>query len=373
MERILNILEALANEKNLPYEAVVDAFKIALINTAKRLEGRDCKFDVEVDSQKQKYYLYKVMKVVADDDPLLEEAPCRYISLSEAKEYGDDVEIGDEIRSEIVLEDYGRTAAANLYNELEYHIQRKIEQSLFKKYKEKVGKIIFGTVARVDDEENTYVEIGELKGILERKNRIKGEKFKSGDAIKALLKNIKIDKKDGMILELSRTSPRFLEELLKKEVPEIEDGSVEIVASARIPGDRAKVALKSNKENIDPVGAAVGQKGVRVNAVSRELNGESIDCIEYSPVAEVYVSRALAPAVVKSVTIKKGEDGEDVAHVSVTKDQKAKAIGKNGVNIRLASMLTKYKIELEEVEGESAQKEESKSKDISALESLFKF
>ncbi len=256
-------------------------------------------------------------------------------------------------------------------------MQRHVEQDLFESYKKKVGTIVFGVVTRVDEDDNTYVEIGELKGILTLRNRIKGERFKKGDTIKSLLKFVKVEPKYGMFLELTRTSPKFLEELMKKEVPEIEDGDVEIVNSARIPGDRAKVALTTSRANIDPVGAAVGSGGVRINAVSKELNGENIDCIEYSPVPEVYISRALAPAVVRSVKIVSNKEGNKKAIVDVSSDQKAKAIGKSGINIRLASMLTKFAIELNDVEGITVKEENqeenlTKTKDTSALENLFK-
>ena len=160
---------------------------------------------------------------------------------------------------------------------------------------------------------------------------------------------------------------------MEKEVPEIADGSIEIVASARIPGDRAKVALKSDYPNIDPIGATVGVKGVRINAVSEELCGENIDCIEYSPIPEIFVTRALSPAIVQHVKV---DEATKKATVNITSDQKAKAIGKQGVNIRLASMLTGYEIELNEIEGivnrQGVSKEQEKSTDTSVLESLFK-
>jgi len=377
MQKILSIIESIAHEKNISTDSALEAFKEALINTAKRLVGEDGNYEVEIDRDSQSYSIYQVLTVVADDDPRLEREPERFISLSEAKEYDSEIESGDEIRSEINLNEFGRTAAANLFRELEYHIQRRIEQNLFEKYKSKVGSIIFGTVTRVDDSGNTYVEIGELSGILSQRNRIKGESFKTGDTIKALLRFVNIDPKQGMYLELTRTAPKFLEELIKKEVPEIQDGAVEIISSARIPGERAKVALKSNRPDIDPIGATVGQKGVRINAVSKELCGENIDCIEYSPIPEIFITRALSPAIVQSVKIENSNTPEQKAIVDITSDQKAKAIGKSGINIRLASMLTKYKIELNEVEGivERAPQQDKnieKSKDISALESLFK-
>ncbi len=375
MERVNTIIEAIAHDKNISIESAKKAFREALINTAKRLEGQECKFEIIEDEQNDTVAIYRILNIVADDDPLLEKEPEVYIGLTEAKEYGD-VEIGDQLRLEFDLEEYGHTGAANFYKELEYHLQRNVEHELFEKYKNKVGTVVFGTVTRIDEDDNTYVEIGELRGILTQRNRIKGEYFKVGDSMKALLKFVKIDKKLGMMLELTRTSPKFLEALMAKEVPEIEDGDVEIVSSARIPGERAKVALRTDRPNIDPVGAAVGSSGVRINAVSKELNGENIDCIEYSPIPEIYISRALSPAVVKSVRIL-NTDGEKRAIADITSDQKARAIGKSGINIRLASMLTKYAIELNEVEGSaiSTQTDEmqiTKTSDTSALESLFK-
>ena len=377
MEKILNIIEAMAHEKNISVENAMEAFKDAVINTARRLTGEEENFEVEIDRDTQNYKIYKVVTVVPEDDPRAEEEPDKYIALDRARNYDDAIETGDQIRTEFHLEDYGRTAASNLFRELEYHVQRRIEQDLFEKYKAKVGTIIIGTVSRVDEDENTYVEIGELKGILSQRNRIKGESFKTGDTLKALLRFVTIDPKYGMYLELTRTSPKFLEELTKKEVPEIQDGTVEIVASSRIPGERAKVALKTERADIDPIGAAVGQRGVRINAVSGELKEENIDCIEYSPIPEIFVTRALSPALVQNVKIENNNTSEQKALVDITADQKARAIGKSGINIRLASMLTKYQIELNEVEGVTerraeAKQETRKTSDLSALENLFR-
>ena len=371
MEKILDTVEAIAAEKGITKEQAVDAFKEALVQSAKRLTSRDSTFEVKIDHDTKDYTLFKIITVVADDDPRLEEEPASFITLEEAKEYDEAVELGDQLKSEFVLENYGRTASANLFKELEYHIQRTIEQSIVDKYKEMVGTIVIGVVSRIDSNDNTYVEIGELSGVLSLRNRIKGEKFKVGDTMKALLRYVSIDPKYGLSLELSRTSPKFLEELLKKEVPEIEDESVEIVSCARIPGERAKIALTTSQPNIDPIGATVGVKGVRINAVSDELIGENIDCIEYSIIPEVYITRALSPAIVQHVKV---EDKK--ATVSITQDQKAKAIGRSGINIRLASMLTGYSIELEEVEGRASESNEQrdvqKTKDTSALEELFR-
>ena len=377
MEKILDIIEAIAHEKNISKESAVDAFKEALVNTAKKLTTQESTFEALIDMDTRNYSISKVITVVADDDERLEEFSDSFMPISEARDYDDEIELDDELRSEFILEEYGRTAAANLYRELEYHIQRRIEQDLFEKYRAMVGNIMIGTVNRIDESDNTFVEIGELKGILSQRNRIKGEKFKRGDTIKALLRFVSVDPQYGMFLELTRTSPKFLEALMSKEVPEIEDGAVEIVAAARIPGERAKIALKSDQMNIDPIGAAVGVKGVRINAVSEELDDENIDCIEYSPIPEVFITRALSPAITQNIKIEAGKK----AIISITGDQKAKAIGKSGINIRLASMLTGYTIELNDVEGVTDRTGESsgnepkasaKTTDTAALEELFK-
>jgi N utilization substance protein A len=384
MGKILDIIESIAHEKNISREHAIEAFKEALINTAKRLTSQTSTFDVVIDDNKKSYSVNKIITVVADDDEKLYTKDKdgntiksdSYISLSDAKEYDEDIEIGDQLTEEFVLEDYGRTASANLFKELEYHIQRRIEQDLFEKYKQKLGKVLIGTVARVDNENNTHVEIGELKGILTQRNRIKGESFKQGDTIKALLRYVSVNPKQGLFLELTRTSPKFLEALLKNEVPEIADGVVEIVNSARIPGERAKVALKTDQLNVDPIGATVGVKGVRINAVSSELNGENIDCIEYSPIPEIFITRSLSPAIAQSIKV---DNEEKKAVVNITSDQKAKAIGKSGINIRLASMLTGYAIELNEIEGitdrqasSNEAKETEKTTHTTALADLFK-
>jgi len=377
VEKILDIIEAIAHEKNISRESALDAFKDALVNTAKKLTTPTSAFEVIIDNDTKTYSINKVITVVADDDEKLEEEPDAYISLSEAKEFDDSIEVGDQLKEAFVLEDHGRTASANLFRELEYHVQRRIEQDLFEKYREKVGSVMLGTVNRIDNEDNTHVEIGELKGILTRRNRIKGESFKRGDTIRALLRYVSVDPQYGLFLELTRTSPKFLEALMANEVPEIADGVVEIVAAARIPGERAKIALKTEQMNVDPIGAAVGVKGVRINAVSEELNGENIDCIEYSPIPEIFITRALSPAITQSIKV---DQEEKKAIINITGDQKAKAIGKSGINIRLASMLTGYDIELNEVEGVTERQVDSssdapemtKTKDTSALEDLFK-
>ncbi len=384
MENVLDIIDALAHEKGLSPESVKGALKSAFIKTAQRLINPDFTYDAEIDEKTKSIRVYQTITVVDDEDDdhlYTEEGDVNqgYISLSRAREEVDpDVDIGDEFQIEHDIESHGRTAAMTLYREIEYHVQRLVEDELYNKYKEKIGTIVNGRVTRVDEKNNTYIEMDEVRAILPMKSRIKGEVFKVGDVVKAVVRRVNIDKVNGIQIELSRTSPKFLEGLLALEVPEIADDVVVIEKCARIPGERAKVALISMHPQVDPVGATVGVKGVRINAVSDELMGENIDCIEYTSVPELFIARVMSPAIISSVSIE-GTPGDEEnppkAIVTLPSDQKSKAIGKSGINIRLASMLTGYTIELVEQAGgvtaEETGKPEEKKEDISSLEALF--
>ena len=362
MEKIADIIESIANEKGLEIEDVKERVIRAIINTAKKIYGENYEYDAVIDNATKTLHLYQKITVVEDGDERLVEDNEHFIGLKEARKVDSGVEIGDELTYELSTDNLGRTAAQTLHKELEYHIQRLMEEKIFQKYQDMVGHMVFGSVTRVDSDENTFIEIDELRAVMPRKNRIKGEKFKPGDVVKAVIKSVYIDKSMGIKVELSRTSPKFLEALLKAEVPEIKDGLVLIAASARIPGERAKVALVATSPNVDPVGATVGTKGVRINAVTKELNGENIDAIEYSAEPTILITRAMAPAIISSVKI--GENNKAV--VSLVTEQKSKAIGKSGINIRLASMLTGYEIELNELGARGEAKDEN-AKDLKAL------
>jgi len=373
MEKITDIIDSIAHEKGLPIDNVKEALIAAFTKTAKNVIDAESEYEAEVDEETKSMQLFQIITIVEDDDERLstEDENKNVISLTEAKELDDEVEPGDTLRYEQNLEDYGRTAAQSLYREMEYHIQRVVEDQLYKKYNDQIGKIVSGRVVRVDGEQNTFMEIDEVRAILPMKSRIKGEIFSVGEIMRAIVRRVRIDKTNGLMIELSRTSPKFLEELLNSEVPEINDGLVTIEASARIPGERAKIALLSNNPKIDPVGATVGVKGVRINAVSSEILNENIDCIEYTPIMELLIARSLSPAIVTSVTV----EGEK-AVVTLPGDQKSKAIGKSGINIRLASMLTGLQIELIETDspsddGENSKKAEEKESGVDSLKALF--
>lgn len=371
MSKVVDIIDAIAHEKGLTFEDTKEAIKRALERTAKRVYGQQYNYKVSIDEQTKELSLFQIVLIVPDDDERVEDEE-NHISLSEAKSIDSDVEVDDEITYSLSLDNLGRTAASILATEIEYHIQREIEQKLYKKFEAKIGKIVSGLVVRVDDQENTFIEIGELKTILPRKYRIKGEVFVANDVVQAVVRKVFFDERKAMIVELSRTSPKFLEELLKKEVPEIEDGKVIIHRVARIPGTRAKIALSSIDSRIDPIGATVGTGGVRIRSISNQLFNENIDCIEHSDIDEIFVARALSPAVVKSV---KKIDDEKVSIV-LPSDQKAKAIGKSGINIRLASMLTGYELEINEdasiSSNDNGMENTDKTQSSDALKNLFK-
>lgn len=378
MEKVLDIADAIAHEKGLQPEKVLEALKAAFVQTAKRVINQNFAFEAQIDKVKKTINVVQTITVVANDDAKLQDeqmAPA-YISISDAREYDDQVELGDQLQIEHDLEEHGRTAASSLHREIEFHIQRLVEDELFNKYKSKIGNLVSGRVTRVDSHNSTYIEVDEVRAVLPMKSRIKGEFFKVGDHIKAVVRRVNMDKENGIQIELSRTSPKFLEELLALEVPEISDGTVIIEKCARIPGERAKVALISMHPQVDAVGATVGVKGVRINAVSQELIGENIDCIEYTTIPELFISRTMSPAIISHVEIVKSADGEnDKAIITLPADQKSKAIGKSGINIRLASMLTGMNIELIESdsksEGSSSEPIKEQKDGVNALEALF--
>jgi N utilization substance protein A len=402
MDKIIDIIDSIAYEKGLKISEVEESLKQSLIQTAKKMIDETLIFDASINREKKELKLSQKIEVIANDDERLtieftkETKENRdgeivhydkinnkdnFLSFDEAKKMDSDLEIGDFLNYDLEFEGMGRNASSILFSNLEYRLQRFISDNLFLKYEKQIGTTLTSVVTSIDKQDNTFVEIGEVRGIMPRKNRIKGETFKVGDALKAVVRSVRIDKQYGLIVELSRTSPKFLESLLILEVPELKDQRITIEACGRIPGVRAKIALLTTEPNIDPIGAVVGVKGVRISSVSEQLNGENIDCIEYTQIKEMFVARALSPAIVQGVQITKATtlNEKDKAIVTLLSDQKARAIGKSGLNIRLASMLTKCDIELKEIQGVTSQEDQNnqktitleKSKDTSELEALF--
>lgn len=381
MEKILDIVEMIASENGLPQDQVVLAIKDSMIKMAKKEINENANFVVIEDWGAKELCLVQKM-IVCDDDAFSEELESTHIPLNEARSLVENVNTGDELEYQINLEGMNRNAVNSIFHDITYQIQKLNEQEVLKAFEKDIGHIVIGQVVHVDDEGNTSIEIGETRAILSLKNRIKGEKFKIGQSVRSILKSVRITR-NGIKIELSRTTPKLLEELLMLEVPEIKDGEVMIHKIVRIPGEKAKVALYTNNPKIDPIGSAVGARGVRINAVSKELHGENIDCIEYSSVPEIFVAKSLSPAQVISVKLQKADTEEEKpkAIVQIAKSQKSKAIGKSGINIRLASMLTGYDFELQEIADktheqvtnkDAIEKDEEKKLGLEALESLFK-
>ncbi|MGX2971138.1 transcription termination factor NusA [Helicobacter sp. T3_23-1059] len=379
MEKILDIIELIAHERGLEPASVSQVVKDTIIKTAKKQFGEELNYIIEEDEKERDFKLIHAVVVCADDDERASRDSQNFITISQARQSAPDISLNDEIHYEISLENMSRNAVNALFADLGFNIQKTIDNQLYTTLKTMQGKIVRGQVIAIDDAQNTHIEIresaSEVRAILPLKNRIKGEKFNVNDTVSGILRSVKFQK-DGVALEISRTTPKMLEALLENEVPEIKDGEVLIHKSARIPGDRAKVALFTSNPRIDPIGATVGTKGVRINAVSRELNGENIDCIEYSEVPEIFIARALSPAQILGVKISPNESTQETkdeqstqenkekrpkAKVLIATDQKSKAIGKSGINIRLACMLTGYDIELEEVGKESSQDNKQES------------
>lgn len=378
MDKILDIVEIIAYEKGLQIDVMQNIVKNEILKLAKNSIDSDMNFVVDFDKKDKTIKLFHKVKVVDDDYDFSKDDSKKMIAISQARQSGD-VAIGDEMLFELNIDnlDLNRNIISNLLKDLESSIEKNIENQIFDNLKNSIEKIVNGMVVYIDPKsEDTIVEIDSIRARLPRKNRIKGEVFKIGQSISCILKRIYIDKKYGIQIELSRTAPKFLEELLKLEVPEIADGEVNIMKCSRIPGVRSKVAVSSNTPRVDPVGATVGVKGVRINAVSKKICGESIDCIEYSNVPEIFIANALSPAKVVSVKIM-----DNKAIISLYSDQKSKAIGKEGVNIRLTSMLLGMELEIEDL-GENPnalnmQEVEKQPNDIKEsgkqlLESLFK-
>lgn len=361
MEKILDIVDIIANENGLHKDSVLSILKESIIKMAKKEISPHMNFYVLEDRENKDLKLTRKMLIV-DDEDYNEEQKETHIPLSEAKNIADNVGVNDELEYQVDLYGMSNSAINSIFFDIKNQIQRLNEKQIISKYEKFLGRIVSGRVVHIDENQNTYVEIDNVRAKLSQKNRIKGEHFEVGAMVKSILKFIGFNN-GGVHIELSRTTPKMIEELLRSEVPEINDGDVDIIKVVRIPGIKAKVLLNSNRSRVDAVGSAVGNKGVRIMAISKELNGENIDCIEYTNIPGLLVQRALSPAKIHSVSIE-----DSVAIADISEEEKSKAIGRSGVNIRLASMITGYEIKLREIE-ESRSEEKT---GIAALESLFK-
>jgi N utilization substance protein A len=330
-------IEALCQEQGIDRELVVEAIKEAVRAAAKKqFKGGE---DIQVDWSPESGLELSASKVVVDDvaDPSTE------LSIEEARELGgDEVEIGDALLLPMPMEELGRIAAQTAKQILFQKVRDAVRSNVYEQYIDRVGELVNGFVKRFE-RGNMIVDLGNLEAILPRSQQSRGEQWNQGERIRVVITNVSKESK-GPQIEVSRTSPELLERLFEMEVPEIYDGTVVIKSCVREPGERAKIAVVSNERDVDPVGACVGMKGSRVQAIIRELRGEKIDIIEWSEEPSVFAANSLSPAKVNQVRITDIENRQ--MEVIVNEDQLSLAIGKRGQNVRLATKLVGWNIDI---------------------------
>ena len=312
-----------------------DVFRHAL---QKQFES-DENFDVIINPEKGDLEIWRNREVVEDDAV---ENPNTQIAVSEVKAIDSSYEVGDEYTDQIKMNQFGRRAVLSLRQNLASRLLDLEKANLYEKYSEKVGEIIAGEVYQVWKREVLLLDDEENELILPKSEQIPGDFYRKGDTIKAIVKSVELNNNQPRII-LSRTANQFLERLFEQEVPEIYDGLITIKSIARIPGERAKVAVESYDDRIDPVGACVGMKGSRIYTIVKELRNENIDVVNYATNPQLMIQRSLNPAKISSITI---DEERKTASVYLKPDQVSLAIGKGGLNIRLSKMLTGYDIDV---------------------------
>ena len=301
--------------------------------------GSDENFDIIVNTEKGDLEIWRKRAIVADGEV---NEPNEEVALSEALKVEDDYEVGEELYEPIQFKSFGRRAVLAARQTLKSRILELEKDELYKKYHERVGEIITGEVYQIWKREMLVLDDEGNELILPKMEQIKTDFYKKGDSIRAIIKKVDLRNNMPKIL-LSRTDNRFLEKLLELEVPEIFDGLITVQRIAREPGDRAKVAVESFDERVDPVGACVGMKGSRIHGIVRELRNENIDIINYSNNTKLFIQRALTPSTINYIEL---DEENKHASVYLSPEEVSKAIGKGGVNIRLACKLTGYEIDV---------------------------
>lgn len=331
--------------KNIDRATLVSVLEESFRSVIAKLFGSDDNYDVIVNPDKGDFEIYRNRTVVADGEVKDDN---REISLTEARQIDEDYEVGEEVSENVDFAKFGRRAILTLRQTLASKILELEHDSLYNKYKDRVGEIVSAEVYQIWKKEMLCVDDEGNELILPKTEQIPSDFYRKGEAVRAVVARVDNTNNNPKII-LSRTSPVFLQRLLEAEVPEIHDGLITVRKIARMPGERAKIAVESYDDRIDPVGACVGVKGSRVHGIVRELRGENIDVINYAQNISLFITRALSPATVNSVRI---HEEERKAEVYLNPDQVSLAIGKSGLNIKLASMLTEYTIDVfREIEG----------------------
>ncbi|MGC9470855.1 MAG: transcription termination factor NusA [Bacteroidales bacterium] len=325
--------------KNIDRATMMSVLEDVFRNLLMKKYGTDENFDVIINIDKGDFEIWRNREVVEDSEV---EDPNLQISISEAKKIDEDYEVGEEVTDEVKLHDFGRRAILALRQNLSARIMDLEKNNVYNKYKDRIGEIVTGEVYQVWKREVLVLDDEGNELIIPKSEQIPSDYYRKGDTIRAVV--IKVEMKNNTpLIILSRTSPVFLERLFELEVPEIFDGLITIKKIVRIPGERAKVAVESYDERIDPVGACVGMKGSRIHGIVRELKNENIDVINFTNNTQLFIQRALSPAKISSIKL---NEAEKRAEVYLKASEVSLAIGKGGLNIRLASQLTGYEIDV---------------------------
>ncbi len=336
-KELIKALEELEKEKGIEKEYLLESIEMALVTAYKRNFDSLENVKVVMDKETGATHVYSVKDVVKDvTDGTLE------ISVEDAKKINKTLKKGDQVEIEIVPKDFGRIAAQTAKQVIIQKLREAERNIIYTEFNDRKGEIVSGIVQKADNN-IVIMDLGKLEGIMPTKEQIPTEKYKVNDKIKGYVLDVERGEKGAPQVIVSRSHPDFVRKLLEFEIPEIYEGLIEIKSVSRDPGYRSKVAVYSPDENIDPVGSCVGQKGVRIQNIINELNGEKIDVIEWNPDPAIFISAALLPAKIMAVDIR---EEEKFAQVIVPDDQLSLAIGKSGQNARLAARLTNWKIDI---------------------------
>ena len=341
-EETISMIDTLAEFKelkNIDKDTMISVLEDSFRNVIAKMFGTDENYDVIINPEKGDFEIWRNRTVVADDE--LEDENLQ-LTLTEARKIDADCEVGEEVTDEVHFADFGRRAILNLRQTLASKILELQKDSLFAKYKDKIGNIIAADVYQVWKKEILLLDDEGNELLLPKTEQIPTDFYRKGETVRAIVQRVDNYNNNPKII-LSRTDKLFLQRLFELEVPEINDGLITIKAIARIPGERAKVAVESYDDRIDPVGACVGMKGSRIHGIVRELRNENIDVINYTSNISLFIQRALSPAKISSIRV---NEEEHKAEVYLRPEEVSLAIGKGGLNIKLASMLTEYTIDV---------------------------
>ena len=351
MPNMIETFKEFKDTKKIDRATLVSVLEESFRSVIAKIFGSDENFDVIVNPDKGDFEIYRNRVVVADGEVQDEN---KEISLTEARKIEPDYEVGEDVSEAVDFTKFGRRAILNLRQTLASKVLELEHDSLYNKYKDRVGQVIAGEVYQVWKREVLVVDDENNELSLPKSEQIPSDVYRKGETVRAVIERVDNENNNPKII-LSRTSPAFLQRLLEAEVPEINDGLISIKAIARMPGERAKIAVESYDERIDPVGACVGVKGSRVHGIVRELGNENIDVINWTANTKLFIQRALSPAKVSSINI---DEENHKAEVFLQPQEVSLAIGRGGLNIKLASMLTKYTIDVfREVNGDEEEED----------------